>query len=37
MVQSDRKLSTFWRNALLSSSEGEAAGSLKKFVNLKVQ
>jgi len=37
MVQSGRKVSTFWRNALLSSSEGEAAGSPKKFVNIKVQ
>jgi hypothetical protein len=37
MVQSGRKLSTFWRKALPSSSEGEAAGSPTKIVNLKVQ
>jgi hypothetical protein len=37
MVQSGRKLSTFWRNVVVSSSEGEAAGSPKKFVNIKVQ
>lgn len=36
-MQSGRKLSTFWRNVVVSSSEGEAAGSPKKFVNIKVQ
>jgi hypothetical protein len=37
MVQSGRKLLIFWRNALPSSSEREAAVSHKKnFLNLKV-